>query len=419
MNVVLTIDGRKAIPVRALPYVANMAETPDSLARACAEPHYDELGKNLTVRNRYALHSYGLDDDGFHLVPPAAYQPILVDLDCLTKKLKDAERIEFENRATWRREAVLLLPAGVFVWLDEFQKWFALTRPLDLDRVPTPDDDEITELRYESGEVNLAPLIPQDLYSQVMSGFEQIAAVPMVTADWNKRTGGPRVRLWEAVALSMGIDPGLVSHQAGSGWDGWEVSNEPSRSVAKAREFRERLAFACRNADLNGGDLKTYDPIKPAWGEPKNDDLISHAVNLVEFAAFARSWGWEIPPELGALIPVPENLEPSQSKRSGGDSATDMPATSDQDTRGMVAWQAAMLKAWPKIEKAHPCAGGRQAVAWMQEYGPADVFVRDGNLRDEFGWIDGQGNRQTTPIKTAQNVISMWRRNSLIPGKRK
>lgn len=89
------------------------------------------------------------------------------------------------------------------------------------------------------------------------------------------------------------------------------------------------------------------------------------------------------------------------------------------ETTGMVAWQAAMLEAWPQIEEAHPGAGGRVAVRWMRKHGPADVFVRDCKLRDEFEWKDGRKNSHTTTIRRASTVISEWRNKGWIPPRKK
>jgi len=115
---------------------------------------------------------------------------------------------------------------------------------------------------------------------------------------WQQWLDKPRVRLWEAIALSFGIDPGQVSREVGAGWSGWEVGVETSNLVADAAEFCRRLKQACSHADVNGGALKLHPPLKPAWGEVVTDDLVSHAVGLADFVRWANSMNWNLPCQL-------------------------------------------------------------------------------------------------------------------------
>lgn len=102
---------------------------------------------------------------------------------------------------------------------------------------------------------------------------------------------------------------------------------------------------------------------------------------------------------------------------------TDLSSEPDSpDTSGMVQWQAALLEAWPMIEEAFASRpkspGGREAIGWLNKHGPADVFVRDCNLRNALQWKDGDGNLQTAKLGTVRTVISNWRRAKKIPPSR-
>lgn len=87
-------------------------------------------------------------------------------------------------------------------------------------------------------------------------------------------------------------------------------------------------------------------------------------------------------------------------------------------SKGMVAWKAEMVRLWQQIVKAKK-DNARDAIGWLQEHGPADVFVRGKNHRDQFEWIDTNGNRQTTTIPTVQNAISTLRRKGVLPPKQR
>jgi hypothetical protein len=160
-NVVVLVNGRKALPLRAIPYLTAWAESPDSLVRALALPARLRL-EGVEFTNTRALIAYHLQPDGLpKAVPPDQWQHIANELDCLTKKLKADERplAEGENHAAWRLQAVLTLPQNGFVWLDDFQDWYAKTRPLHL-----PTDDEV--VRWEA---ELAAVCEPDELASVLS----------------------------------------------------------------------------------------------------------------------------------------------------------------------------------------------------------------------------------------------------------
>lgn len=120
----------------------------------------------------------------------------------------------------------------------------------------------------------------------------------------------------------------------------------------------------------------------------------------------------------GAMFEV-EQVEAIQARDFAGLQQT--AATSESavaETSGMVAWQAEMLKAWSRIHKDGKDSG-REAIRWLQKNGPADTFVRNSTSRDQFEWFDRDGDRHTQTIKAAQNVISKWRKDGLIPPKSK
>lgn len=175
MNVILSIGGKEAIPVRALAFVSNWAWSaePHSIALACATPPTTEVG-SCSISNRHALPAYLLSGSAYRQMSSDEWEPFIVDeMECLEKTLKADERVENEKHATWRKQAVPILPDGAFVWLDDFQRWFSATRPLKTIASPSNDEDLNEYYEQESDALNLDPYIPTELRQAIFSGFER------------------------------------------------------------------------------------------------------------------------------------------------------------------------------------------------------------------------------------------------------
>lgn len=166
MQVTLDIDGRKALPLRAIPYVTSWNEAPDSIVSVLAAPKTIKPGQNLEIRNKHnELFAYQMDAQGnFAQVPSSQWENWIVTFASLTKKLRANEReaAENENHASWRINAVLKLPDNVFVWLDEFQPWYSYTRSL---KNPIPDHDDDPE--REDDTLCLTPIFPPEIENRV------------------------------------------------------------------------------------------------------------------------------------------------------------------------------------------------------------------------------------------------------------
>lgn len=171
MDVVITIDGRKAIPVRALPFVAGRRKggmsnlSPDEVALVAA--HQDGFYRSEP------FDTFQIVEGVARRVAPAQWPQFVIELDALSEKLKAEQRSHAEGYARWKDEAITRLPAGVFVWLEEFQAWFSRTRSLLLEDVGPDDEDGGGELRYESDELHLSPLVPQCLCDCIRERFEK------------------------------------------------------------------------------------------------------------------------------------------------------------------------------------------------------------------------------------------------------
>jgi hypothetical protein len=116
MNVVIEIEGREAVPVRAIPLLTHWEEmAPDSVVAALADPR--KGSKELTA--------YALQDGEISPVGKRFWQnEALTALAAVGTAVAAAALNEHEGLQRWRNAALLALPAGVFVWLDEYEPWY-------------------------------------------------------------------------------------------------------------------------------------------------------------------------------------------------------------------------------------------------------------------------------------------------------
>lgn len=188
MNVILTIENKEAIPVRALAYVSNWVADPDEIVHACATPPTKKVG-STSIRNRRALPAYLVSGSAFRSMLSVEWEPFIVALGCLEKRLKADERVDGENWERCRKQAVLQLPDGAFVWLDEFQRWFSNTRPLK--ETATLSNNGVDDsFENESDALNLDPVIPPEFREAIFSGLERYLVADREAAVEDATEGG-------------------------------------------------------------------------------------------------------------------------------------------------------------------------------------------------------------------------------------
>ena len=117
MNVVVLIDGREAIPVRAIPLLTDwMVLSPDQVVRILA-------GDDLHWQAFEGFAAYCLrPDGGTEQISPRRWKSWFVGKLQATSDAIKAQQISHETGyQQWRCESLAQLPAGVFVWRDEFE----------------------------------------------------------------------------------------------------------------------------------------------------------------------------------------------------------------------------------------------------------------------------------------------------------
>jgi hypothetical protein len=119
------------------------------------------------------------------------------------------------------------------------------------------------------------------------------------TPRWSKWRLMPRVRVWEATALSLNIEPVSINTNS-QGWMG-------STAFAEGPEFEDRLEVLSRNVAHNGAALIRQDvlPVPASSAE----------ILLPAFVTWAVNVGWDLPPELAVLAPKEPPPKPEVSTR--------------------------------------------------------------------------------------------------------
>jgi hypothetical protein len=174
LSVVILIQGREAIPVRAIPLLTYWEVlSPDDLAAALT----GEDDFNQSFRD---LRAYRLDNGTPKSVPQSFWTNFVVrELSALSEHIKHAEVSHEDGYNQWRQQSLAKLPAGTFVWKDEFEACFW--------RKFGPDG-EMTWLsgggrgeRNKSIELDFDPFIPGiDIQGMVVEGF---SSSPVAEAD--------------------------------------------------------------------------------------------------------------------------------------------------------------------------------------------------------------------------------------------
>lgn len=166
MDVIVMIEEREAIPVRAIPFVTGWTISPDLVASSLAHTDLITRLKGVTA--------YHLTPGGVAPMLPKEWDGIGADLDVLSAKLKATETVDQGNYPTWRRESIPLLPPACFTWRDEFERAFR--------RAYSPQRYHMIDEREGDRELNFTPRVPPELTAVVMEGFESVQKV--VGSSW-------------------------------------------------------------------------------------------------------------------------------------------------------------------------------------------------------------------------------------------
>jgi hypothetical protein len=165
MNVVVLIDGREAVPVRAIPLLTNWETmSPDLVARALS---WDEDAIWFEGLQAFRV------DEGQRAVPATWWENVARrKLKALSDSIKAAELTHETGLQEWRRGALEILPAGVYVWKDQFEPMHCMRYGPDGTKL-LRNGAAVTEVEHERlVTLDFEPFVPDaDIQRLVMEGF--------------------------------------------------------------------------------------------------------------------------------------------------------------------------------------------------------------------------------------------------------
>ena len=114
MKVVITIDGRDALPVWTIPYVTAGIISADMLLQRLVEPEYAIPAFPS---------AFNLDDNKPSLIPPEWWAETKLQIALLDEELGFTAL----ERSDWRNRSIGIITQNnrnCYIWLDEFKAWF-------------------------------------------------------------------------------------------------------------------------------------------------------------------------------------------------------------------------------------------------------------------------------------------------------
>lgn len=295
MNVIVEIDGRNAIPVRTIPFLTNWATmSPDVVAVALAGEDHHFLG----------LSSFRIEGTNQKKISTTWWKNFPCrQLKALSEEIKDKETTHETGYQEWRSRSISVLPAGVFVWQDEFvschgKRYGPCGRTYLTERGAMPRDEHKRRV-----ELDFDPFIP-DSYTQlmIMEGFHRPelktdqAFKPLTGLIEQYATGkfeAMPVSLRERVAQAFFPMP----H-----WD--QLAPDQRRSLAQQNDFQHDPALepeneywwqlTCKTHEVES-EIKRWELMSdqgiPSEAVTKKSQLDSLRANLARLSAL-----WNCPP---------------------------------------------------------------------------------------------------------------------------
>lgn len=168
-SVVVRVQGRDAVPVRALPFVTSWDLSPEPLAALLNDISERWPSNNWSPREPWLTAYQLLPRQQFRPIQPREWGAVVVALKGFNSHLTAIEHDQHDGYAQWRQMAMERFPIACFVWRDELES--RVNNPA-LERVFWPDPDD-----PGAGELNYIPLFLGDTREMVMDGFQELDAL--------------------------------------------------------------------------------------------------------------------------------------------------------------------------------------------------------------------------------------------------
>ena len=167
------IEGHEAIPVRAIPLLTDW-ETMDSGVIA------DALAWDKAYKEFLGLQAFHIDDS-LHPIKARWWKNLVCQqMKALNESIKAVEVSDETGLQEWRYRSLEILPAGVFVWKDEFEPLYERRYGPDGESVVSPSGVLPEDEHAECVALNFRPHISDPAIRElVMKGFECLRGAPV------------------------------------------------------------------------------------------------------------------------------------------------------------------------------------------------------------------------------------------------
>ncbi len=179
VNVVIQVKGRDAIPVRAIPFLTSwQLFTPDVLAKVLAQD--DEVTAAHGMRE---LTAYRVEGGNVDPISAIWWRNFACrELKLLSDTISASQSSHDAGYQQWRWQSVVKLPAGVFVWRDEFVQGYerqlvrlmrAAWRDPDVEYPDHGEKVETPEEMQQRLKLDFEPFITDKaILATIVEGFE-------------------------------------------------------------------------------------------------------------------------------------------------------------------------------------------------------------------------------------------------------
>jgi hypothetical protein len=176
VNVIIQINGREAIPVRALPLLAEWGTMhPQKIAGALGRVTDDDC--RPLFENLHDMNAFYVEDGSVN--PVAAYHwrdHIYRNLQALSDTIKHSEITHETGHSEWRVRALGVLPKDAFVWRDEYELIY--DRTYGIGSRTRESGDAHTPPVLSKGkppvELNFNPLVEDEMKPLVQAALDAI-----------------------------------------------------------------------------------------------------------------------------------------------------------------------------------------------------------------------------------------------------
>ena len=221
----VVIQGREAIPVRAIPFVTNWDLSPRPLVCLLNDTssRWPNQGRKMRAvwLTAYAQQPVAT----IRPIAPREWDLVRVALDGLDSHLDASQHDARDGYARWQRHAMEIFPAGCFVWREDLEA--RVYDPVQK-RVFWPEPDETG-----AAELNYSPLLSDESYAMVMAGFQDVDDV-LNAGDWSPVSasrGAKRIQVLVVEAVNGLASLDVKSPQVIQ----WLADNKSEREVRGAR----------------------------------------------------------------------------------------------------------------------------------------------------------------------------------------